>query len=225
MVLDLALARAAFRTRAEALVVATTGSATLSATLTGYARASGSFITDGFVVGQDVTPSGFTLSGVANAGLITKVEALLLTIDGGRTAQTSGSGRSLVSGIPTMRAYQNAGTFTPIARRPYIVEGLPGGGSKVQTIPGRTGRFQQDGILVWTWAGVAGTGTSAIDKGMTALMARFSPFTRLPLSDGTDIDMLWSPGPTIGDLVNMDGFARRTVQLPWRASTRNAVLV
>jgi hypothetical protein len=216
-----ALARAAFRTRAAQLVVATTGSASLSATATGYARSSGSFITDGFVVGQDVTPTGFTQTTV---GVITAVTATTLTIDGGRTVQTAGSGRTLVSGIPTLRALQNT-NFTPTANRPYIVEAFPLGGSSNKTIPGRTGRFQQDGLSVWTWYGVAGTDTAAIDKGVSALMARFSPFTSLSLSDGTDIDMRGDVGPTCSDIVNEPGWARCTVTLPWRASTRNAVLV
>lgn len=219
--LDIALARGAFRTRAAQLVVATTGLATLSATSTGYARTAGSFIADGFVVGQDLTPTGFTQTTV---GVISGVSALALTIDGGRTVQTAGANRSLVSGLPTLRVLQNV-PFTRIAGRPFVVEGFPLGGASVQTIPGRTGRLQQDGLSVWTWYGIAGVGTSAIDKGVAALMARFAPYTRLTLSDGTNVDMRGDASPTASDLVAEDGWIRSTITLPWRASTRNAVLV
>lgn len=215
------LLRLAFRARASSLVVATTGSTTLSATATGYARASGSFVDDGFVIGQDVTPTGFPQTDV---GVITAVSASALTIDGGRTVAVAASGRTLVSGLPTLRAWQNIGT-TPIAGRPFIVEALPFGGSTVLTIPGRTGRLQQDGLSVWTWYGVAGLGTSALDLGVTALMKQFAPYTHFALSDGTTIDMRGDIGPTASDVVTEGGFARVQVTLPWRTSTRNAGVV
>ncbi len=217
--IDLALVRAALRSRAEGLVVASTGAATLSATATGYARTSGSFIDDGFVVGQDITPTGFTQTTVC---AISKVEASMLTIYGGRTVQASGSGRTLVSGLPTMRALVNE-DLTPSVVMPYVVESMPLGGSGVQTIPGRTGRFQQDGLSVWTWYAIAKTGAGALDKGATALMKRFAPYTRLSLSDGTYIDMRGDVGPSAGDIISEAGWARVTVTLPWRASSWNVV--
>jgi hypothetical protein len=59
---------------------ANTGLADLAATATGYTRAVGSFITDGFVVGQKVIASGFGT--VANNGVstVTDVQAGTLTV-------------------------------------------------------------------------------------------------------------------------------------------------
>jgi hypothetical protein len=218
--IDRRLLRLAFRARASSLVVATTGVTTLAATATGYTRTAGSFLTDGFLVGQDVTPSGFPQTDV---GVITAVSALSLTIAGGRTVAAAMSGRSLVSGLPTMRAWQNIG-LTPIVGRPYVIEALPFGGSSVRTIPTRTGRLEQDGLSVWTWYGVAGVGSDAIDAGVTALMKRLAPYTHFALADGTTVDMRGDVGPSSTDVVSEAGFSRCTVTLPWRATSRNAVL-
>ena len=63
----------ALRGRALTLSVATTGSTSLSATTTGYARAAGSFITDGLVVGAEITASGFTTPANNGQGVVTAV--------------------------------------------------------------------------------------------------------------------------------------------------------
>ena len=47
------------KTTAPVLEAGTTGSTSLGATLAGYTRPAGSFITDGFVVGQTIVGSGF----------------------------------------------------------------------------------------------------------------------------------------------------------------------
>lgn len=225
--IDRRLLRLAFRARASSLVVATTGVTTLAATATGYTRTAGSFLTDGFLVGQDVTPSGFPQTDV---GVITAVSALSLTIAGGRTVAAAMSGRSLVSGLPTMRAWQNIG-LTPIVGRPYVVEALPFGGadllggSRVRTWPADGGRLQQEGLSVWTWYGIAGVGSDAVDAGVTALMERFAPGTILTLPDSTSVRMRSDVAASAGDMISEAGFARVTVTLPWRTWTRNAVLV
>jgi hypothetical protein len=82
--------------------VITTGGTSLSATATGYARASGSFITNGFVPGLQINASGFT--NAANNGLstITAVTATTLTVTkvGGTVAEAAASPRTLVSSPP-----------------------------------------------------------------------------------------------------------------------------
>ena len=57
---------------------ATTGTTTISATATGYSRASGSFLTDGFEVGQTVNSSGFGGSGYNGKSVISAVDALTM---------------------------------------------------------------------------------------------------------------------------------------------------
>ena len=82
----------------------TTGSVTLSASSTGYARSSGSFLTDNFRAGMELTTvSGFAVSGnnVSNAAgkVITAVTALTMSCTGNAT-DAAASGRVLTAGLP-----------------------------------------------------------------------------------------------------------------------------
>ena len=52
----------------------------LSATAGGYARSAGSFVTDGFVVGQTITASGFTIPANNGSSTITAVTPTTLTV-------------------------------------------------------------------------------------------------------------------------------------------------
>ena len=93
---------------------ADTGTISLSATSTGYARASGSFIDDGFVVGQTVTSSGFT-AGYNGKSVITSVDATTLDTAiigaGEHAAQTTGAGKQLIAS-PQISAASERGSFT-----------------------------------------------------------------------------------------------------------------
>ena len=77
----------------------TTGSTSLSATATGYARASGSFVTNGFVVGQEITASGFTNAANNGRSTITAVTATTITVNKATptVAEEAATGRSLVA--------------------------------------------------------------------------------------------------------------------------------
>jgi hypothetical protein len=215
--LDHALARAALRTRALTTVVATTGSATLAASAAGYTRTTGSFLTDGFSVGMEVVPTGFTQT---TPGIISAITATLLTISGGRTVQTSGSGRTLAVGIPAMRAYQNV-PFTPDPQRPYIVEGFEPLPMRVTTIARAHGKLEEIVLSVWNWYGIAGVGTEAIDRGVDAFIAKFTPGTHLSLSNGTALQMAGTVGRS--GLRAIDSWIVCTITIQCRASTRNAV--
>ena len=84
----------------------------------------GSFIVDGLAAGMEVKPSGFAS---ALVGTIKSVSADVVTISGGRTAEASASGRTLVVGAPSARANENVGPFIPTAGVPYLEEQyLPG---------------------------------------------------------------------------------------------------
>lgn len=60
----------------------TTGSTALSATSTGYARAAGSFLADGFAVGMLVSGAGFTTPGNNAPKVLTAVGALTMSAPG-----------------------------------------------------------------------------------------------------------------------------------------------
>jgi hypothetical protein len=81
--------------------LATTGSGSFSATATGYHRATGDFVADGFTVGQNVQGTGFSLS--ANnqnfdVRRITNVTASDITCSG-TVAEGAGAGRTVFSGF------------------------------------------------------------------------------------------------------------------------------
>lgn len=97
--------RRALESRLASTIVATTGSASISATATGYARAAGSFVSDGFKVGDTVKGSGFSNSANNGYGIITAVSALSMTVDVDRTAEAAGT-RTLDVVMPEKRKYE-----------------------------------------------------------------------------------------------------------------------
>lgn len=210
---------AAIRSRAESLVVTTTGSATLSATATGYARSAGSFVTDGFVVGQEVIPTGFSQT---TPGVITAVSALALTINGGRTVQAAGSGRSLTVGLPSTRVYGNR-AGQPTALRWYVTEETTHG-AIVKRMPTTRSRLQEDWLSFWTFYGIAGTGDDAMLALVGAFRALFASGTVLTLADATTVFVPGDGSPKRGQLLPVDGgWVRCLVTLQLRGSTQNAV--
>jgi len=208
----------AARARARTLVVATTGSATLAATATGYTRTSGSFVADGFAVGMDVTPSGFTQQ--TTPATITSVSALAMTVQGGRTAQSAGSGRTLVAGLPVLIGYENL-DVTPAADTPYCVEEyLPGALAKATV--GAFGELEATPLYVLRLLYPQRTGMTALRRTADALLNLFAPST--PLTVGSDVarvrgDLAPFPSPITQ---TEDGWASCTVTIPLRLRTNNS---
>lgn len=217
--IDTNLARAAVRSRAEGLVVCTTGSQTLSATATGYARTSGSFVTDGFLVGMEVTPTGFTQT---TPGLITAVSASALAVSSGRTVQAAGAGRTLAVGLPALRAYENT-PLTPTVGRNYVTDEWVPGGASLETMPAANGFLLEDGLSVWKWYGQPGVGADALDVSIRTFMLLFTPGTTLTLSDGSKLAVRGDTAVKRSSIIPLTSWAVVTVTIPWRAWTRNAI--
>src|SRR5688572_17838711 len=118
---DLDLTQDALRTRLVALSVATTGSVSLSATATGFARSTGSFMTDGFRAGMEITGTGFSAGNNA-AKTITGIAALAITCTG-TSVQAESAGRTLAAALPAGRSWENE-HFEPTTGRPYVREQL-----------------------------------------------------------------------------------------------------
>jgi len=105
-VIDNELNVLSFRTRARTLSVCTTGTMSLAATATGYTRSSGSFLTDGFAPGMELTPTGF----VDNpASTILSVVAGAIVVNDARAVEADAGTRSLTVGLPTLRVTENIG--------------------------------------------------------------------------------------------------------------------
>lgn len=208
----------AVRAHAFACVVATTGSTTLEATATGYARAAGSFLTDGFAVGMEVTPSGFTQTAT---GVIEAVTALTMTMKGGRTAQASGAGRSLIAYLPSLRGYENK-AITPVAREPYCTEEYLPGGASVETI-GANADLEVRPTYVLNLFAPQDTGIGALSRTADALITHCAPKTAIAVG----ADVLRVRGDVVPSRTAIrqlaDGWAVCSLSIPLRLRTLNTL--
>lgn len=210
----------AFRARAATVVVATTGAAELSATATGYARATGSFVTDGFERGMSVTPAGFTATDVT---VITSVSALAMTVRGGRTIEAPASGRTLSVLLPVDRLDANE-PYEPRAGREHIAFAVDPTPSRLLTVPAQTGTREDRGLTVMQWFGIPTYGSAALSACIAALAALFTPGTTMTLSDGTTLYVNGNPGPEVSAPRNTTADrAVAVLKVPWRRSATNTI--
>lgn len=210
----------ALRTQAVALSVVTTGSMTLAATTSGYTRASGSFLTDGFVVGMEFTPSGFATN---TPHVITAVDATTITTADTITAETASSGRTLTVGLPALRAWENV-AFTPTAGRWYVEEDYLPGPSAQETL-GPLGQVEALPQYVLKLYGTAGHGPEALYTVADALLTLFAPRTNLTLSTGDQFVVRTNPAPYRSQLVAapQGGWSVVTVTIPGRVRSANPI--
>jgi hypothetical protein len=224
--IDSDLATLALRNRMLTLAVATTGSTTLSATSTGYTRATGSFLTDGFRDGMEFLAAGFATSGNNGYRVIDSVSALTIVTSNGVAAPTvegPAIGRTLSVGLPQGRALDNK-PFTPVSGRPYIEEDFVPGGHALIGYPSQGSRNEESGLYVIRYYGLEGKGEGGIRRPVDALKRLFAPGTVLSLSDGTAVRMSRDSAAVAGQILPQgDGWAVCVVSIPWRADTTNLI--
>lgn len=200
------------------LSVVTTGSTTLAATTTGYTRASGSFVADGFALGMELTPAGFSSNDVST---ITSVTALNITTKDERSAESASAGRSLTVGLPATRGWENV-KVTPQSGEPYSTE---------EYVPGPTERISLGEYAQIEGAPVylprifvpSNTGRAAASKYADAIMNHFAPGTDLGVADG-ELKVRGRPGPFAGQLLQLDsGWAVVPVTVPLLYRTTNSI--
>lgn len=213
------IALVALRNRVLSVAGPTTGSITLSVTSTDYVRASGSFITDGFVVGMEVTGAGCSVAGNNGAHRVTAVAALSLSCDGLAT-EASASGKTVSVGLPALRAWENI-DFTPTAGRWFVEEDyLPG--PAVQETLGPQGQVETLPEYVLRLYGLENTSTAALYKLANALLEHLPPRHNLVLSDGNVVVIRTNPAPYRGQLLRTkDGWAMVSVVFPCRVRSAN----
>lgn len=198
----------ALRAHLLTLEVCTTGLIDLSATATGYARPNGSFIADGFAVGMEVTPTGFTQTTVA---LITDLTALTMTVQGGRSAQAEAPSRSLTVGLPERRGWQNE-TFDPDGLHPFIEEEYVPATRTLLSCPSDGGTLERVGLYVIRWYAQAGKGLGCLSTPAEALCQHFRHGTQF--ADGLAV-INPAPSPS-GIRADTPGWAVNTVRIVWR---------
>lgn len=217
--IDHTAATLAFRNRALSVSVCTTGASTLSATTTGYARTAGSFVTDGFAPGMEVTPTGFTSNPV---DIVTAVATLTLTVATARTAENAAAGRTISVGLPAHRAWENT-DFTPVSGKPFVEEDYVPATNTLITLPADTGQLEETGLYILKWYGLATYGVTAIRKSIDAVKALFAPGTALTAGSNT-VRVRTDTGPYAGQLLPQgNGWSVVVLTVPWRTRTTNAI--
>jgi hypothetical protein len=223
-VIDGAAATLAFRNRALTVSVATTGSTSLSATALGFARASGSFITDGFYPGMEVVGTGFSSANNASTTgkIITDVATGFLTISGGCTAQSATSGRTLAVSIPKKRAWENI-SFEPTPGHPYVSEQFIPATTELKSITAIGGTVEETGFYVLTLYGLENYAAIGIRKQIDAIKLLFTPGTNLTAGSHT-IKIRGDTSTKAGQIIPLgNGWATCQLSIPWRAFSINAI--
>lgn len=221
MIDDLAI-QLACRDRARDAVVATTGSTTLVATATGYTRAAGSFLTDGFAVGLEVTPSGFSDT---TPRTITFVDATTMTVNSAVTAQTSGSGRTLTAnGLPSRMLYENkqfADASQPGATDTWAEESYSPGGVAKDTL-GAFGTLEALGIYRIRWYVPPNIGVHGLRQYAKTMLTQFAATTPMTLASGDRVVVRTRPAPFASEVSLLEG-GRATlgVSIPIRTRSTN----
>lgn len=239
--IDSVAAQLALRARATSVVIATTGSTSLSATTTGYARAAGSFLTDGFAPGMEVLVAGFATAANNGYGVITFVSATVMSVTKyalgtvssadatptiaaatATSAEVAAAGRSIVAGLPILRAYENT-KIAPSPIGPYVEEDFVPATTRLLSSPALSGDIEETGIYFLKLYGLSGKGVSALRKSTDALTDLFTPGTTLTAGSHT-VRVRTDIGPRVGALLPLDsGWTVATLSVPWLAYSTNAI--
>lgn len=212
------LTRAALKARLLTLQIATTGSVTLSATATGYARASGSFVSDGFVVGMELTPTGFPTNPV---DVITDVTATLITTRTAHPTASASAARSLTVGLPSMRAFDDE-EIEPDPGTPYVTAEFSPSTNTLVTIAENYGRAEETGEYFITVYYPKGHSAVALSPTIEALRALFTAGTKITVGSDT-LRLRWNPAPRAGAFLPDGPFMRCQFTAWWACDTRNLI--
>ncbi len=200
-------------------MVCTTGSISLSATATGYNRAAGSFVTDGLVVGQEITPAGFAANTVDT---LTAVTATDLTVRTARAVEAVAGGRTISVELPALRAWENV-DLIPVTGRPYLEEDYVPATNTLITLPAFGGQVQEDGLYVLKVYGPTNVGVSALRKTVDALKALFAPGTAITAGSNV-VRVRTDTSVQTGQVIPIaSGFACLVLTVPWRARSANVI--
>lgn len=170
--------RAAFRQRLLTALLATTGVQTnLSANGTSFSRTSGSFITDGFAVGDQIQASGFAQAGNNISAIVTEVAAGTLSVNKALVSESAGASATIKAGLPTGRAWEGV-AYQPVTGEPFIDESLNPISSEPRAL-GAKGTIAHVMTGNVSLAYPSGRGTLAIERMAAVLLTLFQPGTIL----------------------------------------------
>jgi hypothetical protein len=207
--------REGFRARLLTLVVATTGSTTLAASSTGFSRSSGSFLSEKFTAGMEITGDGFSAGNNAPA-TITSVAALSMAVPG-KTLQTAAAGRTLTVGLPLIRQWALTQTPQEIIQgtRASIVEVWSNG------VPADEGAMVDEGSFIVTLNLPGNYGIAAMLRYQRAMLDLFYPGWGF-FVDGNWVRVIGNPAPAFSDPRPLEnGQATSQLTVNWRVATTN----
>lgn len=209
----------ALQQRLLTLSVCTTGAISLSATATGYARLdAGSFLSDGFAVGMELTASGFGNAANNGSKVVTAVSTATLSC-AGTIAESSGGGRTLSVGLPTARAWENI-SLDPTTASPYVDEQYVPATSELRGMV-IGGTREDTGLYIVGFHSPLNIGPAALARYADAVIAFFPMVQSITIANG-DLRVRGDIGPVRGQLFRLEsGFARVGVTIPWRLLTLN----
>lgn len=207
----------ALRSRLETLVIATTGSTVLSSTYTGFARSSGSFVADGFLVGMEVLAAGW---GDVHVDVITGVSALELNTARPMEESPPTAGRTVTAGLPAGRAWENV-PFDPFATEWYVREEYLPGPQALIAGNDDHGEYEAYPAYVLTLYGMPGTGAGALYAASDAVLRHFRPALHLFTSDGHAVRVRTDSAPYSGQLFSDVAHSAIEVTIPLSIRTSN----
>lgn len=214
----------AMRERAKTLALVTTGVINVSASITGYHRAIGSFAVDGFLTGMELVATGFGVSTNNGPHTITKVTASDLEINGGCTAEAEAGGRILAVGLPSRRAWENV-DFKAIQGQPHVEEQfIPGPANLVSG--GQNGRMIYEPLYSLAVYGIIKVGLGGVVKYADGILALFAPKLALPLANGDILRVRGDTAPFRGQMIfrqDVPDHAVIPVTIPFRIETFNTL--
>lgn len=211
------MAALALRNQLLTLQVCTTGSVMLTATSTGFTRAIGSFLTDGFAPGMEVLPIGF---GDNSRGVIQSVTAGAIILTGTRSAESAATA-SLTVGLPELVGWDNI-ALDPDMGRPYLEESYVPATNTLLSMPYTGGTVEDTGLYVLRWYAPSNVGRKALSAPAQAILALFPVGLNLPLADGTAVRIRGDIGPIPSRIQADDaGTSVITITIPWRVYSMN----
>lgn len=222
----------AIRTKLLTLSVCTTGSVQISATqsggLSGYARASGSFLTDGFAIGQEITASGFGTAANSGLSVITDISPDGLSLKVSKTPATiveAAGARTLAVVLPSTRVW----TQKPLAPSailpgvPFLEEGYVRGSAKLQTV-GPSGRIFALPLYLVRFYAADNVGLEALSKYADAVLSLFAPKTAFALTNGDTVRVRGDLAPYAEEIFpDQPGWSVLPVHVPLFVETTNAL--
>jgi hypothetical protein len=208
------------RERFLSLVVSTvTPSTAISATKTGFARVSGSFLDEGFAPGMEVTGAGFRNAANNAAKIIIGVTATTLMTRDGAVAEAAATTKVLTVRVPETRAWELMQT-DPAADRPFVAEAFA---PATQRLRGTSSNGVLDVTAVYKilWYALPNMSLRSQSLPMDRLARLFKVGTTIPLPSGDVIRVRTDIGPRPTDARRVDSWSLRTFEIPLWWMTMN----